>query len=106
MTYLSVVAPAGVYIASISQRRNRVVLVFREKMSSKVILLKYVARFCDATKVGQYLQLGLHCDKTAVILKRTKNHSISIQGYPEVPISEKHKAWLLFQVSLWHSYLV
>ena len=69
-------------------------------MSSKVILLKYVARFCDGADVGRYLQLKLHCDKTALILKRTRNQSVSIQGYPEVPLREKHKAWLVFQVSV------
>jgi len=69
-------------------------------MASKVILLKYVARFCDAAEVGRYLQLKLHCDKTALILKRTKNQSVSIQGYPEVPLRDKHKAWLVLQVSL------
>ncbi len=69
-------------------------------MASKVILLKYLARFCDAAEVGRYLQLGLHCDKSALILKRTKTQSISIQGYPEIPFSEKSKAWFIFQVRL------
>ena len=68
-------------------------------MSSKVILLKYMARFCDAANLGLYLQQGLHCDKTAIILERTKDHFLSIQGYPEVPFSEKHKTWFIFQVS-------
>jgi hypothetical protein len=62
-------------------------------MSSKVVLLQYV---CDFAYGG-----GNHSScKTAIVVGRSSDGFISIQGYTPVHHSEKHKAWSDFQVSL------
>lgn len=83
-------------------------------MSSKVILLKYVPRVYDpaaaVTEPRDRLQeLGVSpyssssrgsscCDKTAIVVQWVGDGFLSIQGYPPVHHSEKHKAWSIFQV--------
>ena len=65
-------------------------------MSSKVVLVKYVARMSDSAAA---VDVGTYCDNTAIVIKKVRNNFLSIQGYPPISYAEKHKAWAFFQVS-------
>ena len=58
-------------------------------------------RSCTSLKVSQCrCSDEAVCDKSAVIVEKLEGGFYSIQGYPPVHHSEKHKAWSTFQVSI------
>lgn len=71
-------------------------------MSSKVVLLKYLPRIHDPAApeaVGpEGSSPGSATGRTAIVLQRGRDGYLSIQGYPPVHHSDKHKAWSIFTV--------
>lgn len=71
--------------------------------SSKIVFLKLLPQSIDLAAsrhpVACELLQSNASEKTAVVLHRTKDDFLTIQGYPPVPYKEKHRSWLLFHVS-------
>lgn len=72
-------------------------------MSSKVLFIKYVPHLLRGGKVEQQKAMlaAAECVNSHVIVLKCKRGCLSIEGFPDIPSHEKHKAWSLFQVSMY-----
>ena len=69
---------------------------------SKVVFLKLIPQSFDLTNVEFFTEELLDSrtrGKTALVISRTPDDLLTIQGYTPVPFKEKHQCWSLFRVS-------
>ena len=71
---------------------------------SKVVFLKLIPQSLDVAADPLHLATALHDsmtrEKSAIVIKRTADNLLNIQGYDPTPCRDKYQCWVLFQVSL------